>query len=153
MRLDMDGPLLWGIDESDRELQEDNDALTQDYIDDLSPEEVTRETTVTLLAYRRIKVETDEVVRRCRALEYLMESLDEDFGGDENRDSDEYATDAMRQAEHDFCAVVAREFEAYRCERDHSVEPVVVNIAEFIAANDPDMLEDGEAFAHLRVTP
>lgn len=142
---------MWG-QEGDEELKDCVEDVVSDYLEEVTPSEVTRETTLTILGWKRREVTAYAIVRNGAPLDKILEWLDEDYGGvDDYIEQSEPARAAMRDAELRFAEAVAANFVSWRCEQDRAIEPVVINVAEWLAENDPASLEDGEAFDHLRV--
>src|ERR1700690_4114385 len=87
--------------------------------------------TIKVVGYARRIVEPDFL----HPLEDLIEWLDEEYGGEDPSD----ITEAMKEAEKAFVAVILKEYVPWQ------MEPVVkeeINVTEWVKANAPEWLEE-----------
>jgi hypothetical protein len=89
--------------------------------------------TVDVRGYARMRVGA----HACNPLEHVLEHLDEEYGDPDGGWAD--PTDAMKQAEAEFLAVIEREYTPWACEQ---VATKTVNVMDWIKKNRPDWLGD-----------
>jgi hypothetical protein len=128
-------PDYWGAHEEERLVHEDKDEAIEAILDDCAemPE------TIKVCGYARMRPNIIEAYKG-DVLERLLESLDEEHA-DPDGDSTE-PTEAMKEAEAAFLAVVDKEYESWACEE---ITQEIVNVQEWVKTHRPGWTENQEA--------
>ena len=118
-------PDYWGLEDADRLYHDDKDEAIEAILEGMEPETETIE----ICGFTQMDIS----VSWLSPLEDILERLDEEYGdpdGDYTK-----PTEAMKEAEKAFLAVIKKEYTSYMCE---VVCRETVNVNEWIKEHRPD---------------
>ena len=123
--------VYWDCEEQEHLTHDDMDDAIESILDDMAPSPLPRKMKICGYARMEMKMATG-------ALEDVLENLDMEYGDPDGERSD--PTPKMQLAEEMFLEVVRSEYEVWTCE---IVETREIDVAEWVAANQPGWLADG----------
>jgi hypothetical protein len=136
----MGEPEFWTCDDGEELSCRDFDEAVCEYLEDLEPEEWPE--TLEVRGFDPMVVAMPDVLAK------LIDTLDEEYGDPYGGSTE--ATEAMREAEHEFLEVVGREYKPWACDQ---VCVRTINVLEWVKANEPQWLENDTRVVCSEVKP
>lgn len=108
----------WGERDDEVLLHDNKDDAIRDILESYSPEgykPIDFPEKITICGFKRVDVDYSSIRPPVRLLEYVIDTLDEEYGDPNECELSEF-TPAMLEAQRVFLSVIEKEYKPYRCE-------------------------------------